>query len=220
MGRLPRLSLHGVAESLLLALCLSLTDAYADLEVVVEPNPARASAGEEVRLSVRLVNTGSEKRVVPLPGDGSAWGWRTPRTGWSIISKLEPNIPHPEATPKRSDRRLCGNLNPYTVDDYVVIPPGGSVALSSSYLWGPTIEEPGEYVLRFYYEHVPELLDDRWLSRDNGVLDPLRLQSTAFQAISSDVHVVVSEREERPKRCARGPRRTKCAIVSVLSDGS
>lgn len=134
--------------------------------------------GDTPRFRAELMNQGDKEVTIVQPGDGSAWGWRTPIVRWS--------------PPLRTGPR-CGNINVLKADEVVTLKPGQRVAVSE-WLHAPTLAAAGTHKVVLEIENVP---GHEWRGEPLGKHDPAAMEkvrrSTAFKAVSNVVEINVEE---------------------------
>ena len=113
----------------------------------------RSSVGKLVRpgnlIEVSIYNAGSDTVVLPLPGDGSFQGWRTPLMGWEIREAGGPLL-------KQEPVGRCGNINPLGPNEVFQLSPGTQrtfgVLLPVDYAY----RKSNLYLFRLSYENRPD----------------------------------------------------------------
>lgn len=144
-----------------------------EIELRVEVVEVRKS----VKYTAHLINRGTESVTVPLPGDGSDCGWRTPIVRWQ---------------PDMGKAARCGNINALRAAEVIVLDPGKKVELP--WLSGPSLAQPGKHKVQLELEHVPSL---KWGGLPLGQHDPAAMEkirnSRPFKVTSQVVEVEIRE---------------------------
>lgn len=117
--------------------------------------PEKASKKDRSVATVEIANDGDGPVTLVLPGDGSTWGWRTPKIGWSILS-ADSEDPHPD-WPSKPDGLRCGNINALDADEVFTLDPGAFMPLGEWLGFPNHALAPGRYRVVFYYANVPDL---------------------------------------------------------------
>lgn len=114
----------------------------------------RSSVGKAVRpgnlIEVAIYNAGRDTVILPLPGDGSFEGWRTPLLGWEIREAGGPLL-------KQEPVGRCGNINPLYPNEVFQLPPGKTrtfgIVVPVYYVY----EKLKRYQFRLSYENRPDM---------------------------------------------------------------
>jgi len=139
-------------------------------------------------ITITLINHGTRKATLVLPGDGSERGWRTPIIGWAVKSS-DDLTPYPKEVPLNT-RPRCGDMNALERSEIISLDPGTSVTLSSAER--PRLITPGRFHIRFYYLNVPNC---GWNGGDLGhasddAMQAMRASTPCF-IISDELSVTV-----------------------------
>jgi len=164
----------------------------AGLELQLEPEEVTVHTGEELPVTMTLINTGDTTVRLAKPGDGSSLGSRTPVVGWSVIDARLKKKQHPLYPQLPKDAR-CGNINALTKDDLLELRPGQEIELRD-WVYVPVLKHPGAYRVSFHYRNVP---DFQWSGIPLGQHDPEAMEwiknSTEVSLWSNEIIVTVRE---------------------------
>ena len=160
------------------------------LVLKITAKKTRLKVKEYARITVTIRNRGGSAVTLVQPGDGSRWGWRTPRVGWSVLPAKSPGSAHPRTPPLPGPR--CGNVNRLKPKEVFLLRPGRTKKLSG-WVGFPRFPGPGRYRLLFYYFNDPSI---RWKGIPLGQHDPSTMQrvktSTKASLISNELVFVVT----------------------------
>jgi hypothetical protein len=111
---------------------------------------------------VTLRNLGSQAVTLVHPGDGSAWGRRTPILRWTVDGRpLE-------------QTGMCGNMNPLRPGEIFVLQPGESAELLAEWIPSVVVHTEGSHRLQLRYENDPELRWDGGGQHDVAAMEQVR----------------------------------------------
>lgn len=157
----------------------------------ISAKKTRLKVKEYAKITVTIRNRGKSSVTLVQPGDGSRWGWRTPRVGWSVLPVSGSRSAHPRTPPPPPGPR-CGNVNRLKPKEVFVLRPGKTKKLSG-WVSFPRFPGPGRYRLVFYYFNDPSF---RWRGIPLGQHDPSTMRrvkaSTKASLISNELLFVVS----------------------------
>ena len=137
-------------------------------------------------IAVTLRNDGEEKVILPLPGDGSEWGSRTPVIGWEI---RDPG----GALLSREPVGICGNLNAIRREEVFELLPGQERTFNRGLPdWYP-YKKGHRYRVTFKYENRPEIgrPDGIILGRDDAEAIRLLGLSAPCKLVSNTIEVKI-----------------------------
>jgi hypothetical protein len=130
-----------------------------------------------------LINDGESPVSLIEPGDGSAYGWRTPLVQW-LSGRSDRELGPPVLLPR------CGNMNQLQAKEVFTLQPGERRKLGD-WTHAPSFAEAGEWNVRLRYRNDPQ---QTW--RDERDLDPavarLVRESSAIDIVSNEVTVTVA----------------------------
>jgi len=136
---------------------------------------ARSAEESDLELELRktglgweatLTNHGATRMLVLAPGDGSDYGWRTPRLDWQIE-------PLDGAEFMLGGRARCGNMNPLQPEELLVIEPGASASFDA--FLNPPWVDLEQYHVSVRYTNDPAIV---WKGGELGPHHP-----SAFEAV-------------------------------------
>src|SRR5687767_10027792 len=108
-------------------------------------------------IAITLRNDGEERVILPLPGDGSDSGSRTPVIGWEIREPGGPVL-------SREPIGICGNLNAFRREEVFELLPGQERTFRRGLPdWYP-YKKGHRYQVTFKYENRPKI------SRPEGII--------------------------------------------------
>ena len=146
--------------------------------------PQTVQEGQTCPFRVRIRNGGASTVSLVVPGDGSAWGMRTPVIGWSVLP-ADVVASHPDR-PEPLGFRFCGNINGLHAGEVFELTPNQERELKA-WIHPPEFPASGRYRVVFYYRNDPHHL---W----NGALtDPPALE---WDRVRSSTQVTLASNEE------------------------
>lgn len=113
-----------------------------------------------------LTNLGDQTLLLVAPGDGSEVGWRTPILTW-VLQDLE------ERPLQEQPWGRCGNMNPLTAEELLIVEPGESFAFSVS---APQAVDADRFHATLEYRNDP---DHAWKGGELGPHDAGALAAVA-----------------------------------------
>ncbi len=166
----------------------------AGLVLHIAAKEATLIQGQQPQITATISNRGKTPVLLVHPGDGSAWGWRTPLIGWSAAKLGAGAANHPK-TPRFLHGGRCGNINRLKKEEVFVLAPGASKQLNG-WIGTPQLAEPGTYRVVFYYANEPTL---KWRGIPLGTHDEEAMQqvqkSQKCALISNELNLTVKPRE-------------------------
>jgi len=153
------------------------------LKLELSTTSPTVTVGQPLPLKATITNLGREAVRLVLPNDGSAWGWRTPVIGWSVLSGTAAK--HPREVPVVRTPR-CGNMNPLMPEDFIALAPGQSAEVVNGWATPPAAQKAGDYRVRLYFVNDPK--------RDgsaSGEKNPLVVGTAPVRLVSNEVVVRV-----------------------------
>jgi hypothetical protein len=168
-----------------------------DLTLQIAPIKAVYKEGEQILLSVMVMNKGPKPVMLVQPGDGSDCAWRTPIIGWSIIKAEDEKTQHPDDLPLAKGGSRCGNRNAFKMTDIFTVKPNEFKQLSE---WGSYLNlAPGTYRLVLYYRNDPD--HKRWqgLSQDDPEARKEVKKTFACLLRSNEIMLTVKEKPKDDK---------------------
>ena len=102
-----------------------------------------------------LTNVGDQTLLLVAPGDGSDVGWRTPILSW-VMQDLEGRPLEQQPWGR------CGNMNPLTAEELLIVEPGTSFSFSVA---GPTAATTEQFHAVLEYRNDP---DHEWKGGELG----------------------------------------------------
>lgn len=135
-------------------------------------------SGQWVPLVLTLTNNSEQPATIIAPGDGSAWGWRTPVIRWS--HDLYGGLPR------------CGNINALTAAEIVTLGPGEKMDFHGWGISSPSLPGAGKHQLKVEMQHDPDL---QWKGIPLGEHEPAAMDAVrrlnAYKLVSNTIEIEV-----------------------------
>jgi hypothetical protein len=168
-----------------------------DLTLQIAPIKAVYQEGEQIKLSVTVMNKGPKPVTLVQPGDGSDCAWRTPIIGWSIINAEDEKTQHPDDLALAKGGGRCGNRNNLKMTEIFTIKPNEFKQLSE---WGSYVNlAPGTYRLVLYYRNDPDYNKWQGLSQDDPEARKEVKKTFACMLKSNEIMLAVKEKPKDEK---------------------
>jgi hypothetical protein len=132
----------------LLACGLGTAAAEPEFVCVITANRTSYEVGDVPDLAIRVINHSAEDVVLVGSLDGSPEGMRYPHCVLEIVDQSGKPVGGPYGR--------CGNMNPLSASDFMVVPTGMAFDPFGEKFFRPPalvfpINEPGDYTFRFHY---------------------------------------------------------------------
>lgn len=127
-----------------------------------------------------LTNHGDQPATIVTPGDGSAWGMRTPVIRWS------PDF--------HSGLARCGNINALKAAQIITLGPGEKMEFPGWRISSASLPGPGKHLVKVEMEHIPDM---PWSTLPLGKHDPAAMDAArrlnAYKLVSNTIEIEVAE---------------------------